>query len=300
MFGKLYSEGLRYTLHFSVEKLDDYQIEFSDEIYFTANELKNPESTKKIVLKHVSEFVRKKCIKDSAKRMPCNQRPYKKAPMFCKFTKAIQQTFHKLGYYEGKIDGYIDTDLQCAIENYQRDNGLKVTGIFDEETRERLRLPKGLTVSLKNFTISNARLDESEKYVKCGKLKNNTILAMDVKYEIIWKFRNFRGEIPLFNFTRQVVGLDNSYSLTLERKKISPQVSNFNPIPGNSINGEQSTKFDYANKIKSSCRTLKENNTGEIIQQHFIVPQPGKYRYVIILDKKKYQADFVVKPARKR
>lgn len=52
----------------------------------------------------------------------------------------IQVILTALGYHTGRTDGYFDLDTELAVENYQLDNSLTVTGIIDEETANNINL----------------------------------------------------------------------------------------------------------------------------------------------------------------
>ena len=46
----------------------------------------------------------------------------------------VQGALQRLGYYQGAIDGVLGPATQEAIENYQRHQGLPVTGGIDHRT----------------------------------------------------------------------------------------------------------------------------------------------------------------------
>ena len=46
----------------------------------------------------------------------------------------VQGALQQLGYYQGPIDGVLGPATQEAIERYQRDHGLPVTGGIDPQT----------------------------------------------------------------------------------------------------------------------------------------------------------------------
>lgn len=50
------------------------------------------------------------------------------------FVMQMQADLAALGYYDGKVDGYYGPDTEAAVKAFQKDNGLKVTGEFDEAT----------------------------------------------------------------------------------------------------------------------------------------------------------------------
>ena len=43
----------------------------------------------------------------------------------------VQLILFAMGYYNGSINGILDSNLRSSISNYQRDKGLKVTGRID-------------------------------------------------------------------------------------------------------------------------------------------------------------------------
>lgn len=56
--------------------------------------------------------------------------------------KALQQRLASLKYYPGPIDGQFGPDTQAALWAFQEINGVKVTGVVDAATKERLVHPK--------------------------------------------------------------------------------------------------------------------------------------------------------------
>jgi Putative peptidoglycan binding domain len=46
----------------------------------------------------------------------------------------VQNALRVLGYYDGEITGSLDSATRLALANYQRDQGLLVTGAIDEAT----------------------------------------------------------------------------------------------------------------------------------------------------------------------
>ena len=48
--------------------------------------------------------------------------------------KTAQEALKKLGYYSGKTDGNFSKALEAAVLDFQKDFGLKETGMLDEET----------------------------------------------------------------------------------------------------------------------------------------------------------------------
>jgi murein L,D-transpeptidase YcbB/YkuD len=52
---------------------------------------------------------------------------------------AVQQALKKSGYYTGAVDGKAGPATKKAVENFQKDQGLKVDGIVGQQTWDRLR-----------------------------------------------------------------------------------------------------------------------------------------------------------------
>ena len=50
----------------------------------------------------------------------------------------VQKILQRYDYYEGPIDGVMNDDLRLAIEDFQEDEGLDVTGELDKETLKRI------------------------------------------------------------------------------------------------------------------------------------------------------------------
>jgi len=51
----------------------------------------------------------------------------------------VQERLNHLNYFVGNVDGELGRFTRTAIERFQRDHGLPVTGVVDEATAERLR-----------------------------------------------------------------------------------------------------------------------------------------------------------------
>lgn len=50
----------------------------------------------------------------------------------------LQNKLKELGYLEGRADGFFNRDTELAVKRFQHDQGLKVTGIADSQTIDRL------------------------------------------------------------------------------------------------------------------------------------------------------------------
>ncbi|RJF89346.1 His-Xaa-Ser repeat protein HxsA [Oleomonas cavernae] len=55
-------------------------------------------------------------------------------------TMRVQVELTRLGYYFGKIDGIVGTELRISLRNFQRHEGLAVSGAIDNATLSRLGL----------------------------------------------------------------------------------------------------------------------------------------------------------------
>lgn len=53
--------------------------------------------------------------------------------------EGAQERLNHLNYFVGDVDGKLGRFTRTAIERFQRDHGLPVTGVLDLETQERLR-----------------------------------------------------------------------------------------------------------------------------------------------------------------
>ena len=54
--------------------------------------------------------------------------------------RQVQEALHRLGYYDGPIDGILGSMTREAIAAYQADNGLAITSAIDEPTLATLGL----------------------------------------------------------------------------------------------------------------------------------------------------------------
>jgi len=52
----------------------------------------------------------------------------------------VQAALQEAGYYGGPITGSLSVETRAALANYQRDQGLLITGAIDEPTIESLGL----------------------------------------------------------------------------------------------------------------------------------------------------------------
>jgi hypothetical protein len=53
--------------------------------------------------------------------------------------EGVQERLNQLNYFVGKVDGEMGRFTKTALERFQRDHGLVITGVHDEATVVRLR-----------------------------------------------------------------------------------------------------------------------------------------------------------------
>ena len=63
-----------------------------------------------------------------------------------------QMRLQAAGFYNGPIDGVLGPETQAAVERYQQNRRLPVTGRLDDATRNALRVPPATPVALTNPT----------------------------------------------------------------------------------------------------------------------------------------------------
>jgi len=51
----------------------------------------------------------------------------------------VQEALARRGYYAGEVDGVIGPETRSAIQEFQRDNGLSVTGRITPQLLQALR-----------------------------------------------------------------------------------------------------------------------------------------------------------------
>ena len=52
----------------------------------------------------------------------------------------VQSALQEAGYYDGPVTGWLNVETRAALANFQRDQGLEITGAIDESTVELLGL----------------------------------------------------------------------------------------------------------------------------------------------------------------
>ena len=72
-----------------------------------------------------------------------------------------QKALKELGYNPGKLDGLWGKATQRAVERFQRDRGLPVTGRLDEKTRARL----GIDLPYRGIRVKTRAGDGSTKEI---------------------------------------------------------------------------------------------------------------------------------------
>ena len=108
--------------------------------------------------------------------------------------KIAQEALKKLGYYSGKIDGNFSKALEAAVLAFQKDFGLKETGVLDEETYTLLaeevgaELPADPAAAKPDATAPPAEPAEEEPFVVKGE-------AYSDKEHVAAYLREF-GELP--------------------------------------------------------------------------------------------------------
>lgn len=59
---------------------------------------------------------------------------------FASIVRQVQTALLAYGYYSGQLDGVVDAEMRLAIEKYQSDAGLKVTGTITPQLLDTLRI----------------------------------------------------------------------------------------------------------------------------------------------------------------
>lgn len=86
--------------------------------------------------------------------------------------KKVQKQLKKLGYYKGSIDGKYGSSLKSAVKNFQRANGLKVTGQANSATRKLLNAGSGKSYKEYQNELSSKPLKYGDKGEQVKKLQN--------------------------------------------------------------------------------------------------------------------------------
>jgi peptidoglycan hydrolase-like protein with peptidoglycan-binding domain len=206
----------------------------------------------------------------------------------------LQKRLSKMGYYKEPVNGMLgdkkgdDNETVIALKGFQTDNGLKASGILDEETRAKLGMPRGLTASISNFKVKKARIVTSDKVVGCG-TSSNKALEVTYEYEIIWTFSDFSGEMPRYDFERQIVGNNGKYDY-YSKERIGPKVEEgYKPGQFVTTSGKQTSKDDQTLTLSSTCR---EVTAGNIKVQTLVEPMKGPFEFTIFLQGQKYRTVF--------
>ncbi len=59
---------------------------------------------------------------------------------FAAVVRQVQTALLAYGYYTGQVDGTVDAGTRLAIEKYQTDAGLKITGTITPQLLDTLRI----------------------------------------------------------------------------------------------------------------------------------------------------------------
>lgn len=96
----------------------------------------------------------------------------------------IQERLQELGYLEGKADGSFGNKAKVAVEEFQKNNGLKVTGEVDAATKKVLDSERAYSAPIvrkkgKKFSIGDQEL---------------TIKSTSFKKTLNWKYVKFTAQ----------------------------------------------------------------------------------------------------------
>ncbi len=76
--------------------------------------------------------------------------------------KFVQSRLNQMGFHAGRVDGVVGPRTMEAIERFQMNQGLPVTGVIDRKTKEvldRTQLPKA---KMKPYMVARARAEKLE------------------------------------------------------------------------------------------------------------------------------------------
>ncbi|OQW90831.1 MAG: hypothetical protein BWK79_18645 [Beggiatoa sp. IS2] len=207
----------------------------------------------------------------------------------------LQKKLSKIGYYKWPINGILgdkkgdDNETVIALKGFQASKGLKASGILDEDTRNQLGMPKGLTVSIRNLKVKKAGIIASDEAIECG-TSSKKALEVAYEYEILWNFSDFSGEPPSYDFERKIIGNGDKYNFDT-KEKIRPNMPK--EYKAELLSGTQTSKYDMTATIKSICR---ETKMGNVKIQTLIEPMKGEFEFVILLQGQKYSTVFTAFP----
>ena len=75
-----------------------------------------------------------------------------RSPYYQPAVVPLQQRLRALGYYTGSADGYFGSGTERAVRNFQKRNGLPVTGAADPVTQQKLYSPSAIPASGGGYT----------------------------------------------------------------------------------------------------------------------------------------------------
>lgn len=102
------------------------------------------------------------------------------------YVKKVQQLLAVRGYYFDVADGIFGKNTEDAVRSFQRDQGLKVSGIVDRKTLEKLQstklAPRKVKKEMKvNASAYSAQDPGCSNYTSTGQLLRKGIVAVDSK-----------------------------------------------------------------------------------------------------------------------
>ncbi len=102
------------------------------------------------------------------------------------YVKNIQKLLALNGYYFDAIDGDFGSNTEEAVRNFQRDQGLKITGIVDSKTLKKMQainvVPKNVKKKLKVNASAYSSADPGcSEYTYSGTKLKKGIVAVDPK-----------------------------------------------------------------------------------------------------------------------
>lgn len=102
------------------------------------------------------------------------------------YVKKVQQILTVRGYYFDVVDGVFGKNTEDAVRDFQRDQKLKISGIVDSKTLEKLQsttlVPRKVKKEMKvNASAYSSQDPGCSKYTSTGQLLRKGIVAVDPK-----------------------------------------------------------------------------------------------------------------------
>ncbi len=102
------------------------------------------------------------------------------------YVKKVQQLLAVKGYYFDVVDGIFGKNTEDAVRDFQRDQKLKISGVVDSKTLEKLQSTALAPRKVKKEMEVNASAYSSQdpgcsKYTSTGQLLRKGIVAVDPK-----------------------------------------------------------------------------------------------------------------------